>query len=119
MRVVIAGGRDFVDHDLMFNSVNQLIDAGYIEEEGLEIVCGMARGADMTGYALALANGLTIHEFPADWGKFPRSAGMIRNSQMAVFAEAAVIFWDGKSRGTKNMIEQMDKLNKPCYVFNY
>ena len=44
-------------------------------------------------------------KFPADWNRFGRTAGPKRNKQMANYANTLVAFWDGKSRGTKNMID--------------
>ena len=54
--------------------------------------------------------------FPADWDKHGRAAGPIRNKQMADYADVLIAVWDGKSRGTKNMIDEMNKLMKPVYI---
>ncbi|WP_197026348.1 hypothetical protein [Polaribacter sp. Hel_I_88] len=43
--------------------------------------------------------------FPAEWNKFGKAAGPVRNKEMAIYADALIAFWDGKSRGTKNMIQ--------------
>jgi hypothetical protein len=119
MKVIIAGGRDFYDLDYMLQSINQLIEEGKIIEEGLEIVCGMAKGADLLGFQLALDNDIPVHEFPANWELYGTRAGMIRNKEMAKFADAAIVFWDGESKGTYNMILCMNAQKKPCYIFNY
>lgn len=44
-------------------------------------------------------------------------AGYQRNERMAVYADALVAFWDGKSKGTKHMIELMEELGKPVVIF--
>lgn len=81
-----------------------------------EIVCGMAKGADTWGRKYAEKWKIPVKEFPADWEKYGKAAGSIRNKQMADYADAALVFiWDN-SRGSKNMIETMKKLNKPVYV---
>ena len=72
---------------------------------------GAARGADKLGSAYALDNDYRLEEFPADWNTYGRSAGMIRNNEMAKYADSnadkvmLVAFWNGRSSGTRNMIE--------------
>lgn len=56
------------------------------------------------GEAWARENGISYIRFPADWDKYGRSAGMIRNREMAKYAEALIAIWDGRSRGTSNMM---------------
>ena len=113
MRVIIAGGRDFSDKEVAFEALNTVINPGDI------IVSGHARGADMLGEMYAKEYGLELELYPAEWDKYGRSAGYIRNRQMAEVADALVAFWDGKSRGTKNMIETAEKLELPVFVFDY
>lgn len=84
--------------------------------EVTEVVCGMARGADTFGMKWAYSNNIPVAKFPADWDAYGKKAGPIRNGEMADYAEALIAFiWDG-SRGTANMIKQMQNLGKPCYV---
>lgn len=54
--------------------------------------------------------------FPADWNKYGKKAGPIRNKKMANYAEALLAIWDGKSCGTKNMIQQAKENNLRIYV---
>lgn len=84
-----------------------------------EIVSGMAKGADNLGVAWARFIGLPCAEFPADWEEHGRAAGPIRNAEMAEYADALVAFWDGKSRGTKNMIDQAIKRSLLVKVIYY
>ncbi len=65
----------------------------------------MARGADKLGYDWGKANNIPIAEFPADWNRYGKSAGYRRNVEMAKNADALLALWDGKSRGTRHMIE--------------
>jgi hypothetical protein len=51
-------------------------------------------------------NGILVKKFPADWDRYGKSAGPVRNGQMARYAQRLIAFWDGKSTGTKNMIDQ-------------
>lgn len=101
-RVIIAGGRDFMDYDLLEKTMDKLL---VNVTDQVVVVCGMARGADSLGEKYAMQNGYTIHYYPAEWEKYGKSAGYRRNEQMAQNADALVAFWDGKSRGTKHMID--------------
>ncbi len=62
------------------------------------------------------ANNIPVKEMPADWNRYGNSAGPMRNRQMAEYADAAVIIWDGYSRGTRNMVENMIRRKKPYYI---
>jgi hypothetical protein len=57
--------------------------------------------------------------FPADWNKFGKSAGHVRNQAMADYADILLAFWDGKSTGTKSMIKKMNAQLKPAIVYLY
>lgn len=81
-----------------------------------EIVSGSARGVDKEGEVYAATKSISVKRFPAEWNKYGKSAGMIRNTEMAKYADCLVAIWDGKSRGTKHMIETMTKMNKPVHV---
>ena len=118
MRLIVAGGRDFTDTNRMIAELQKLVDSGEITDSP-ELVCGMARGADLTAYNLWKEAGMVIHQFPADWDKLGKRAGYVRNTEMAKFADVLVAFWDGKSKGTKHMIDIMGKLGKPVYVVRY
>jgi len=118
MKLIVAGGRDFTDTNRMIAELQKLVESGEITDSP-ELVCGMARGADMLAYSLWANNRMPIHNFPANWNKHGKSAGYKRNQEMGEFADAAVCFWDGNSKGTKHMIDIMKKLGKPVYVVRY
>lgn len=115
MKTIIAGGRDFADGPLLTAAMSD-VDA----EWGItEVVCGCARGADQMGEYWALQNNIPVREFPADWKTHGRGAGYLRNHEMAEYADALVAFWDGKSRGTANMIEQARRKGLDVRVIMY
>lgn len=115
-KCIIAGGRDFDNADILSDCMYKL----FPKPDGkLLIVSGAARGADRLGEDFAYKYELPFIQFPADWDKHGKSAGYIRNSEMSRYADRLVAFWDGKSRGTKNMIELMLRSGKPVDVFNY
>lgn len=118
MKLIVAGGRDFTDTGLLISSLVKLVENNKIPEYP-ELVCGMARGADMLAYNLWAANRMPIHIFKPDWDTYGKSAGYRRNVEMGQFADVAVCFWDGKSKGTKHMVDIMERMNKPVYVIRY
>lgn len=82
-----------------------------------EVVSGCARGVDSLGETWADSAGIPVRQFPANWEKFGRAAGGFRNSEMADYADAAVILWDGESPGTLDMIDKMRRREKPMEVW--
>ena len=110
MKVVIAGSRGINDYEVVAQAV---------AESGFEVtlvISGHARGVDLLGEQWALKHDKPYLRMPADWQTYGKSAGPIRNQRMGEFADAAVIVWDGKSRGTRNMTDVMRRLDKPYYV---
>jgi hypothetical protein len=107
MKVIIAGGRNFNDYEKLC----QFCDKALSKQTEVEIVSGTANGADKLGEKYANDNGHPIKQFPADWDKYGKSAGYKRNAQMADYADALIAFWDGKSRGTKHMIDLANRAN--------
>jgi len=81
-----------------------------------EIVSGGARGPDTTAIAWAVREGMQHVVFHPGWKQHGRAAGGVRNLKMANYADALLAFWDGKSNGTRNMIEHMRGLGKPVHV---
>ena len=107
MKVIVAGGRDFVERSGdRVRLRNTLLKLG-----ATEVVCGMARGADMFGHRVAKEIGLPIAEFPAEWDRFGKRAGMIRNAEMANYADALIAFPGGQ--GTLNMVAEADRRGLP------
>lgn len=101
-RVIIAGGRDFNNYYGLSQAMDRLL--ANVSDE-IIIMCGKARGADTLGEQYAKERGYKVRYFPADWDTYGKQAGFIRNEEMAKNADALVAFWDGKSRGTKSMID--------------
>lgn len=116
-RVIIAGCRDFADYELLKEKCDFYLQNK--EKEDIVIVSGHASGADALGERYAQERGLQLETYPADWKAHGRAAGPIRNENMARVANALIAFWDGKSRGTKNMIETARKYNLKVAVVRY
>lgn len=76
----------------------------------------MAEGPDLIGKAWAEKLGFPVKEFYPNWKTHGSYAGHLRNEDMGNYADALVAFWDGRSTGTRHMIEYMKKLGKPHRV---
>jgi len=111
MRVIVAGSRWITDRFLVDQAIR---DSGF---SITELVSGCALGVDQVGESWARSNKVPVKRFPAQWVEQGRSAGVLRNQQMAEYADALVALWDGHSRGTKDMIERMIVLAKPVAQF--
>ncbi|MFA5297605.1 MAG: DUF2493 domain-containing protein [Lutibacter sp.] len=105
IKVIIAGGRTFEDYDKLC----QVCDDFLKNYSNIEIVSGAYKGADLLGELYANERNYPIKQFPADWRRYGKSAGQKRNQEMANYADALIAFWDGKSKGTKNMIDLATK----------
>lgn len=110
MKTVIAGCRDFNDYEMAKQFISEL------PFKITEVVSGGATGADALGERFAKENGIPIRLFPADWKTHKKAAGPIRNRLMAQYADQVVVFWDHKSRGTKNMIEEATKQSLNVWI---
>lgn len=119
MKLIIAGSRELEIDASCAVSLHDLTNIS-------EVVCGMARGVDLAGkyfaendwkqdYPLCSDGQIPVKEFPADWEVHGKAAGSIRNKQMAEYADALLLIWDGESRGSANMKKEIQKLNKPIY----
>jgi hypothetical protein len=116
-KLIIAGGREFSDYGLLQKKVDVMI-AEKRHSCAIEIVSDKAKGADTLGEKYAAANNFSVKEFPADWSK-GKSAGYERNQAMAEYADACICFWDGKSKGTKHVIDLATAAGIPLRVVNY
>lgn len=112
MKVIIAGSRHINDFSLLKLA---LIIANFNKDT---VICGLCKGPDMLGTRYAQENNIELMTFPADWNKFGRRAGPIKNKQMSDCADALIALWDGKSPGTKDMINKMKLQNKLVYILN-
>lgn len=105
-KVIICGSREFSDYELLRERCDYYLKDKLLEPEGVTIVSGCARGADTLGERYAIERGLPVLKFPADWEKYGKRAGYIRNAQMAEVGNACLAFLKSgaENKGTKNMI---------------
>lgn len=115
MKVIIAGGRDFDNYTLLVEKCDKIFSM----LKNPIIISGTARGADKLGEKYAQEKGYKVVQYPANWEEFGKKAGILRNVEMAKNSDALVCFWDGKSRGTKHMIETAEKLSLKIRIIKY
>ena len=125
IRVIVAGTRTFEDYSFAKEHLDRIIRG--LQEDNptkkIVMITGDARGTDQTGNRYAYEHGYSLQKFPAKWKTYGKAAGPIRNAQMLKFASCAhpvlVAFWDGKSRGTRNMIEIAKQADVSVYTVRY
>ena len=99
MRVIVAGSRSITDPKVTLAAIAA---SGFTITE---IVCGEAAGPDTHGRIWAMERNVPVASFPADW-TLGLHAGFLRNEEMATHADALIAVWDGRSRGTADMIKR-------------
>lgn len=117
-KAIIAGGRHFDDYNLVKERCDFFLSEK-MKSHQVIIISGHASGADSLGERYASEHGLETELHPADWKAHGKAAGPIRNKEMAEVADALIAFWDGASRGTKNMIDTAKSKGLKVVVTRY
>ena len=107
MKVAVVGSRSL--------TINNLGD--YLPKDTTEIVSGGARGIDRCARAYAKSHNIKLTEFLPEYERYGRSAPIKRNLQIIRYADMVLAFWDGKSHGTRFVIENCKNENVPIKVF--
>ena len=107
MKVAIIGSRGLTVSDF----------GRYLPENTTEIVSGGAKGVDTSAKEYAKSNGIKLTEFLPEYTRFGRSAPLKRNITIIEYADIVLAFWDGKSRGTKFVIDNCRKLGVEVRVY--
>lgn len=122
-RIIIAGSRIFNDYEYLNKQLTKFIKSH--PDRRFTIVSGAARGADQLGERFAREKCILLKRFPAEWDKFGRSAGYIRNVQMLDYISKSdcegyvFAFWDGKSKGTQHMIKSARKAGIDVKIYQF
>ena len=123
VKLIVAGGRDFADYDLLESVIRRQAASTFFPEMfNLTIVSGGARGADQLGERFAREYVLDIDRYIPKWrvnGVYNNAAGYQRNELMADNATHLIAFWDGKSKGTKHMINIANRKGLEVQVVRY
>ena len=116
-KVIIAGTRTFNDYEILKKCLDYQL-RNKATTHRICVISGCAKGPDQLGIRYAIEKGYQVLKYPADWNKYGLAAGPIRNTQMINNADAVIVFWDGKSRGTQDTITKA-KLNKIPTIVNH
>jgi len=134
IKLLIAGGRDYADYNRVKSELygllrNEDIDSITIISGACDSETGVLTftrpdgkkiyGMDGLGEKYAHERGIKVDYHPANWKQYGKSAGPIRNEDMAYECTRALIAHDGKSKGTGNMIKMLVKYSKPYDTINY
>ena len=116
MRVLICGSRDFKDYEKICYFMSGVIAQGY---QPTVVISGTASGADTLGEKWAAENKVAVERYPANWTKYHKAAGPIRNQQM-LDAKPDLIFGfptrpEDIGNGTKDMLSRGCKVGIPTF----
>lgn len=107
LKVAVIGSRNAVVDNL----------GKYLPPDTSEIVSGGARGIDTQAREYAVANSIKLTEFLPEYSKYKKAAPLKRNIEIIEYADEVIAFWDGKSRGTKFVIDTCNKIGKIINIF--
>lgn len=112
MRILVCGSRGFQDRDIITARLASHIDDNPI------LIHGGARGADQIADDWATRSHLPIEVYKAQWSKYGKAAGPIRNQEMIDHGkpDLCIAFWDGKSKGTLDMIRRAQAAGIPTEI---
>ena len=125
VKVIVAGSRYRVNEQGQrkeykdYETVKKILDNSPFEIT--EVVSGCAIGVDTMGERWAKENGIPVKPFrptKQDWIKYPKTAALMRNTEMAKYGEALIAVRVDWSRGTSDMIKKMEDRGKPVHIEN-
>ncbi len=108
--IVIGGCRNFKNYDFFKKTLDCYLQAE--KKNPITILSGHCSGVDQMAERYAKEKGIKLMLFPAEWNKYGRAAGPIRNEEVVKLADTVIAFWDGQSKGTKNLISLAKQYNK-------
>lgn len=123
-RVIICGGRHFDNYACLEETMDELLNNFDLDFDNIEIVSGHCSGADQLGEKYAENNNILCSIFPAQWKKYGRAAGPIRNSEMISYASESdfpivVAFVSPNAKGTNDTVKKAEKQNFTKILVDY
>ena len=114
MVITIAGSRNFEDYEKGKSFIDDCLSK--IENDEITVLSGGCRGSDKIGERFAKEKNYNLIIYRAEWDKYGKAAGIIRNKKMADRSDCIICFWDGKSKGTKSLIDYALKKSVTVFV---
>ena len=123
-RIIICGGRHFNDYKTLESLVDSVIEENGLNYNEIEIISGHCEGADTLGELYAKNHNIACILFPAEWTKYGRAAGPIRNTQMIEYASGsqnpiAIAFLSPRTKGTLDTVKKATKNGFIIYKYIY
>jgi hypothetical protein len=119
IRLLVCGSREWWDRDLL----RQVLSNGWWNQLIRVLVEGEARGADNMAREWAFDNGIEVEPYPADWDRYGKPAGPIRNQQMLDEGEPTLVvaFHDDlyNSKGTRDMVKRAQRAGIQVEVYSH
>ncbi len=124
VKILICGGRHFNEYDVFSKTVNSVLNDLEIHQDQIELVSGGCEGTDKMAERYAEENSISISVFNADWKRYGRAAGPIRNRQMIDYIKDSdhsyvIAFTSDRTKGTRNTIELASKNSIEVFQFDY
>lgn len=122
MRVIIAGTRTISNYEVIVQaiaacpfggSITEVVSGAHPDHVEMYLMGKRKGNPDIFGAVWARTKGIPVRFFPADWHRFDKAAGPIRNYDMALHADGLILVWTGNSKGSANMLEQAMKAGYP------
>ena len=114
-KIVVAGSRGFNNYETAKEFIITCLEKENLTEP-ISFLSGGCRGSDLLGDRYAKEYGYPVEVYPAEWNRYGRGAGPIRNERMAEEADIIICFWDGNSKGTGTLLEYARRYNKTVYL---
>ena len=125
MKILVCGDRNWLDYALICRTLDPILLSMPDEYPStfITIIGGNAKGADTMAGIYAKAWALSLEVYPAEWKKYGRAAGPIRNQQMLDEGkpDRVIAFHDDieHSKGTKDMVARAKKAGIPVEVIKH
>lgn len=113
IRVAVIGSREFKD----FTLIDGVLDEFLHKQDYPIIISGGAKGVDRYAEEYGFKNNIQRTIYPANWNKYGKRAGALRNQEIVDASDYVIAFWDGKSKGTKITIDMAIRAGKPIDIY--